>query len=125
MDIRFAAWSSILSGAAGHTYGGGHVWWAHVPESPASVGNWPLEVEFDRTTYDYEGAVSMGILSNFFKDIEWWNMEPHPELISGISTTFLPCKTRRGIYHISSLRRITSYKSWDRCDRKGLFLYLV
>ena len=33
-DIRFAAWSAILSGAAGHTYGGGHVWLASVPESP-------------------------------------------------------------------------------------------
>ena len=30
MDIRFAAWSAILSGAAGHTYGGGHVWLASV-----------------------------------------------------------------------------------------------
>jgi hypothetical protein len=25
-DIRFAAWSAILSGAAGHIYGGVHVW---------------------------------------------------------------------------------------------------
>jgi hypothetical protein len=81
MDIRFAAWSSILSGAAGHTYGGGHVWWAHVPESPAGVGTWPLESGFDRTTYEYEGAVSMGILSYFFKEIKWWNLEPHPEFI--------------------------------------------
>jgi Protein of unknown function (DUF4038) len=39
MDIRFAAWSAILSGAAGHTYGGGHVWLASVPESPAGGGD--------------------------------------------------------------------------------------
>ena len=102
MDIRFAAWSSILSGAAGHTYGGGHVWWAHVPESPASVGNWPLEVEFDRTTYDYEGAVSMGILSNFFKEIEWWNMEPHPELILEYPQPF--CLSKPGDEYIIYLR---------------------
>jgi hypothetical protein len=102
MDIRFAAWSSILSGAAGHTYGGGHVWWAHVPESPASVGSWPLEVEFDRTTYDYEGAVSMGILSNFFKEIGWWNMAPHPELILEYPQPF--CLAKPGEEYLIYLR---------------------
>jgi hypothetical protein len=42
-DVRFAAWSAILSGAAGHTYGGGHVWLAHVPEAPSGPevrGHW-------------------------------------------------------------------------------------
>jgi hypothetical protein len=102
MDIRFAAWSSILSGSAGHTYGGGHVWWAHVPESPASQGSWPLEVGFDRTTYDYEGAVSMGILANFFKEIEWWNMEPHPELILEYPQPF--CLARPGEEYLIYLR---------------------
>jgi hypothetical protein len=102
LDIRFAAWSSILSGAAGHTYGGGHVWWAHVPESPASVGSWPLEVEFDRTTYDYEGAVSMGILSSFFKEIDWWNMEPHPELILEYPQPF--CLAKPGDEYLIYLR---------------------
>lgn len=80
-DIRFAAWSSMLSGAAGHTYGGGHVWRAHVPESPEKQSNWPLELSFDRNTHKYVGAVSMGILSRAFKNIEWWKMVPHPELI--------------------------------------------
>jgi len=102
MDIRFAAWSSILSGAAGHTYGGGHVWWAHVPESPAGVGSWPLEVGFDRTTYDYEGAVSMGILAKFFKGIQWWNMEPHPELILEYPQPF--CLARPGEEYVIYLR---------------------
>ncbi|MFC2126578.1 DUF4038 domain-containing protein [Bacteroidota bacterium] len=81
LDVRLAAWGSILSGAAGHTYGGGHVWRAHVPESPAGRGAWPLEEEFTRTTYDYEGAVSMKHLANFFKDIKWWKMSAHPELV--------------------------------------------
>ena len=102
MDIRFAAWSSILSGAAGHSYGGGHVWWAHVPESPSSVGSWPLEVEFNRTTYDYEGAVSMGILSHFFKEIEWWNMIPHPELILEYPQPF--CLAKPGEEYLIYLR---------------------
>jgi hypothetical protein len=102
MDIRFAAWSSILSGAAGHTYGGGHVWWADVPESPSNVGSWPMEVGFERTTYDYEGAVSMGILAKFFKSIQWWNMEPHPELIMEYPQPF--CLARPGEEYLIYLR---------------------
>jgi hypothetical protein len=102
MDIRFAAWSSILSGAAGHTYGGGHVWWAHVPESPSDLGSWPIESGFDRTTYDYEGAVSMGILAKFFKSIQWWNMAPHPELILEYPQPF--CLARPGEEYLIYLR---------------------
>ncbi|MEP7110285.1 MAG: DUF4038 domain-containing protein, partial [Ferruginibacter sp.] len=81
MDIRFAAWTAILSGAAGHTYGGGFVWLANVPESPSGGGDWPLEKGFQRNTLDYEGAVSMGYLAGFFKKINWWKMAPYPELV--------------------------------------------
>jgi hypothetical protein len=80
-DIRFAAWSAILSGAAGHTYGGGHVWVAHTPESPAAPMPWPLDRGFDTNTLDYPGAVSMAHLAQFFTSIEWWRLEPHPELV--------------------------------------------
>lgn len=81
MDIRFGAWSAMLSGAAGHTYGGGHVWLAYVPESAQGGGTWPLEKSFERNTLDYEGAVSMGHFSRFFRAVEYWKMEPHTELV--------------------------------------------
>jgi hypothetical protein len=80
-DIRLGAWGAMLSGAAGHTYGGGHVWLAHVPESPSGGGPWPLEEDFSSNTLDYPGAVSMKHLSNFFRKIEWWTLAPHPELL--------------------------------------------
>lgn len=82
MDIRFAAWTAVLSGAAGHTYGGGHVWLANVPESPGGGGAWPIEKGFARNTLDYEGAVSMAHFAAFFRKISWWKMTPHPELVS-------------------------------------------
>jgi hypothetical protein len=82
MDVRFAAWSAILSGAAGHTYGGGHQWWADIPDPslPPRKDSWPrppLSVD----TLDFPGAVSMGFLAKFLKGIEWWKLEPHPELV--------------------------------------------
>jgi hypothetical protein len=80
-DIRFAAWSAMMSGAAGHTYGGGHVWLAHVPESPGGGGPWPLQKGFETNTLNYTGAVSMSHLASFYKNIEWWNLSPHPELV--------------------------------------------
>jgi hypothetical protein len=81
MDVRLAAWGAVLSGAAGHTYGGGHIWRAHLSESPGSRGAWPLEEPFERNTLDYEGATSMAHLASLFKDIKWWEMAPHPELV--------------------------------------------
>lgn len=66
-DIRFGGWSAILSGAAGHTYGGGHVWKAHVPEAPASEDNWAMDMSFETNTLDYPVQFLSGICRNFLK----------------------------------------------------------
>ena len=39
-EIRFCAWSALMSGAAGHTYGGGHVWLAYLPEVSRPETRW-------------------------------------------------------------------------------------
>lgn len=102
MDVRFAAWSAILSGAAGHTYGGGHVWLASTPEAPGGPGSWPYEKSFERTTWEYEGAVSMKHLADFFRNIEWWKMSPHPELVQEYPQPF--CLADPGKEYILYLR---------------------
>ena len=102
MDIRFAGWSAILSGAAGHTYGGGHVWLASVPEAPADEHTWQLEKGFARTTYDYKGALSMKFLASFFKNIDWWKMAPHAELVRDYPQPL--CLARPGEEYVVYLR---------------------
>ncbi|HLF34768.1 MAG TPA: DUF4038 domain-containing protein, partial [Cyclobacteriaceae bacterium] len=82
MDIRFGAWSALLSGAAGHTYGGGHIWRGHIPGSPSAGKPWPVEESFDVNTLNYPGARSMGFLSKFMHSINWWELEPSPDLVS-------------------------------------------
>lgn len=82
MDIRFAAWSAVMSGAAGHTYGGGHIWRAHLPERPTGVGSWPMDTSFSTNTMLYPGAVSVGFMGKYLRKLEWWKFEPHPELIT-------------------------------------------
>lgn len=94
-DVRFGAWSAMLSGAGGHTYGGGHVWWAHVPEAPTSQGSWPLEAGFETDTLDYPGAVSMGFMARFLRSMEWWKLEPHPELVSDYAARFCSAEPGR------------------------------
>jgi hypothetical protein len=82
MDVRFAAWSAILSGAAGHTYGGGHQWWADIPDPSLTPrrDSWPSP-PLTADTLDYPGALSIGFLAKFLKGLEWWKLEPHPELV--------------------------------------------
>jgi len=81
-NIRYGAWTAMLSGAAGHSYGGGHVWLTHLPESPAGGGTWPLDESFETTTLDYPGAVSMSHMAKFLETIPWWKFEPRPDLVS-------------------------------------------
>lgn len=102
MDIRFGAWSAILSGAAGHTYGGGHVWLAYTPETPGGGGPWPLEKGFEKNTLNYSGAVSISHLANFFSKIQWWKLSPHPELLYEYPAKY--CLAKPGNEYIVYLR---------------------
>jgi len=102
-DIRLAAWGAVLSGAAGHTYGGGHVWLASVPESPSRGGGaWPIEVGAEIESFDYEGAVSMQHLAAFFKKVKWWDMKPSPKLVTDSPQPF--CLANPGKEYVVYLR---------------------
>ena len=103
MDVRLAAWGSILSGAAGHTYGGGHVWQGSVPESPAGGGGpWPVERGAEISSFNYQGAVSMQHLAAFFKNIKWWELTPRPDLVNDYPQPF--CLAKPGEEYVVYLR---------------------
>jgi len=80
MDIRFATWSAILSGAAGHSYAGGHVWKAHLAENRFGPDAWPMDTSLKTNTMLYPGAVSVGFAGKYLRNLQWWKLEPHPEL---------------------------------------------
>jgi hypothetical protein len=102
-DVRLAAWGAILSGAAGHTYGGGHVWLASVPEAPSRGGGaWPIEIGAEIKSFDYEGAVSMQHLASFFKNVKWWDMKPSAELVTDSPQPF--CLANPGKEYVVYLR---------------------
>lgn len=81
MDIRFGAWSAVMSGASGHSYGGGHIWRVHLPERPTGISSWPMDTSLKTNTMLYPGAVSVGFMGKYLRNIEWWKLEPHPELV--------------------------------------------
>jgi hypothetical protein len=42
---------------------------------------WPLELEFDRDTLDYPGARSLSYMAKFLRTVDWWALEPHPDVV--------------------------------------------
>lgn len=83
VDARSLAWRSWLSGAKGYTYGagevppktargGGGLWgWVTDPEAPDA---WKKALQ-------WESSSQMSHLHDFLAAIEWWRLEPAPELI--------------------------------------------
>jgi hypothetical protein len=100
-DVRFGAWSAMLSGAAGHTYGGGRIWWAEAPGVANEQGPWPLEGTFEESLH-YAGAESISFMGQFLRKTDWWNLEPHPELLSDTPSKF--CSAVPGREYVVLLR---------------------
>jgi len=85
-EIRFCAWSALMSGAAGHTYGGGHVWLGYLPDvsrrrTDDGGSSWPIDPNFETNTLDYPGAHGMAHMARILRSLDWWRLEPHPELV--------------------------------------------
>ena len=102
MDIRFGAWSAIMTGAAGHSYGGGHIWRVHLPERPTGVGSWPMDTSFTTNTMLYPGALSVGFIGKYLRNLKWWELEPHPELVTDNPSPF--CLANPGKEYLFYLR---------------------
>lgn len=80
---RFMFWTSILSGAAGHTYGANGIWQVNTREQPfgpsphgRSWGDTPWE-----EAYQLPGSKQLGLAKNLLMRYPWWRLEPHAEWI--------------------------------------------
>lgn len=73
---RFLFWSSITTGAAGHTYGAQGLWGMSSRDEHYSgaAGNWGDGVWQD--VMHYPGATHLGIGQRFFARYPWWLLEP-------------------------------------------------
>ena len=89
--IRSSAWTAVLSGAAGHSYGAGDVWEANNDPGDSSY-DWPSEGDLAKTLA-YEGSAQVGSMAEFMRGIEWWKLEPNPSLVSGARQAFCAADT--------------------------------
>ena len=80
---RFMFWSSMLNGAAGHTYGAGGIWQMN---SETERG---AEYEFTPwfEAMQLPGSTQLGLGKTLLEEYPWWRFEPHPEWVEPHSTT--------------------------------------
>jgi len=103
-------WQSILSGAAGHTYGAAGIWHAGVEGDHGNWGAWDRQ-PYDYTTWkegmNYPGATQLGLGKKLLEQYPWQRFVPLPECAPGcfaagvsneVYVVYLP---RRNIYNWS------------------------
>jgi len=110
---RYVFWGSLLSGAAGLTYGAAGVWHMGVESDP---GITPI---YDWTTWkegmNALGSTQIGLGKKLLEQYSWWRFAPHPEWAGpGCFAAGIPGEVRfiyqprRGVYN------------WDGVVVKGL-----
>ena len=83
VDARSLGWRTWLSGAMGYTYGAGDTP-PKVPQGSGALWTWvsdPEKYDYWKKALQWESAFQMQHLRDFLAAIEWWRLEPAPELI--------------------------------------------
>ena len=77
-DVRQAAWWSVLSGAAGHTYGNHNIWqmW-QPPREPTSKARTPW-----KQALEHPGAAQMGLMRRLLERNGFGTLQPAQELLA-------------------------------------------
>ena len=108
---RRVFWQSILSGAAGHTYGAAGIWHASVEGDPGCASSgFGGRRTYDWTTWregmNYPGASQVGLGRKLLLRYPWHHFTPHPEWAEqGSFAAGIPGEVRfiyqprRGIYN--------------------------
>ncbi len=75
--VRKVAWYSLLSGAnAGITYGAHGLWqWHHRTDGFREEHKWGMPLDWN-DALSLKGADDYAFLKEFFKDMNWWELEP-------------------------------------------------
>lgn len=80
---RMMFWTSLLSGAAGYTYGANGIWQVNsraelYGASPHGLcwGNTPWE-----EAYQLPGSAHLGLAKRLLERYPWWRFSPHPEWV--------------------------------------------
>jgi len=81
---RFAFWTAVLSGAAGHTYGANGLWQVNTREQPYGASPWGGtwgDIPWDEAAR-LPGSGQLGLAARFIQRFDWWRFEPHQDWVS-------------------------------------------
>jgi hypothetical protein len=117
VDARSLGWRSWFSGAMGNTYGAGDV----PPKVPRGSGAvWervtgPETYDFWKKALQWESAFQMRYLHDFLAALEWWRLEPAPEMIrnqpADLTRRMVLAKSARAIWR-SLISQTAKRSSW-------------
>jgi len=82
---RFMFWASMLTGAAGHTYGAGGIW----QMNSGTVRGSAYEFTPWHEAMHFPGSTQLGLGKRLLERYPWWRFEPHPEWVDSHSTVLL------------------------------------
>lgn len=81
---RFLFWSSVLAGAAGHTYGANGIWQVNrrdEPYGPSPHGTAWGDIPWDAAA-QLPGSRQLGLAKALLLRYPWWQFAPHPEWVT-------------------------------------------
>ncbi|NLF02293.1 MAG: DUF4038 domain-containing protein, partial [Anaerolineales bacterium] len=80
---RFLFWSSMLTGACGHTYGANGIWQVNTrakPYGPSPHGTAWGDLGWE-DAYQLPGSGQLGLAKRFLERFPWWQFETHLEWV--------------------------------------------
>lgn len=88
---RFLFWTSMLQGAAGHTYGANGIWQVESPEHPHGWSGTCTKNNFWETPWytamGFLGSTTLPLGKRLLERYQWWRFEPHQDWIRPSSTS--------------------------------------
>ncbi len=85
-DQRFAFWSCLLAGAAGHSYGAHGLW--QMAQDDAFLGHWGSANWHE--AYQLPGAEQLGLGKRYLQTFAWWRLQPATDALSTSGSQTMP-----------------------------------
>jgi hypothetical protein len=90
---RYSFWTSMLNGAAGHTYGADGVIESYTSDKPLHRLRWSF-LSWEEGM-KLPGSYQVGLGAKLLRRFQWWRFEPHPEWVSPRGPTFFESRHER------------------------------
>jgi len=88
---RYLFWTSMLQGAAGHTYGANGIWQVESPEHPHGWSKTFTNNNFWETPWyeamKFVGSTTLSVGKKLLEQYEWWKFQPRQDWLEPAGTS--------------------------------------